>query len=111
MTYLIESRRQRPGDDPIFALNSEAKKRAAAGEDVVNATIGALLTDEGKLAVMPSVIESLAQVPAALAAGYAPIVFRLMISILRPIGTSAVARSAIDWWMGRCRPMSRSRLY
>ena len=76
MTYLIESRRQRPGDDPIFALNSEAKKRAAAGEDVVNATIGALLTDEGKLAVMPSVIESLAQVPAALAAGYAPIAGR-----------------------------------
>ncbi len=76
MQYLIESRRARPGDDPIFALNTEAKQRAAAGQDVINATIGALLTDDGQLAVMPSVVQALAEVPAQLAAGYAPIAGR-----------------------------------
>lgn len=73
MEYLIASRRGRPGDDPIFALNAEAKRRAAAGEDVINATIGALLHDDGRLAVMPSVVETLANVAPEVGAGYAPI--------------------------------------
>ena len=73
MEYLIASRRGRPGDDPIFALNAEAKRRAAAGEDVINATIGALLHDDGRLAVMPSVVETLAKVAPEIGAGYAPI--------------------------------------
>ncbi|MEZ4445814.1 MAG: aminotransferase class I/II-fold pyridoxal phosphate-dependent enzyme [Polyangiaceae bacterium] len=73
MEFLIASRRERPGDDPIFALNAEAKRRAAAGEDVVNATIGALLHDDGRLAVMPSVVEALASVEPEVAAAYAPI--------------------------------------
>lgn len=61
------------GDDPIFALNAEARRRAAAGEDVINATVGALLNDDGSLAVLPSVVVALDAVPAAAAAGYAPI--------------------------------------
>jgi aromatic-amino-acid transaminase len=73
MEFLIPSRRERPGDDPIFSLAAEAKKRADAGEDIVNATIGVLLHDDGRLAVMPSVVEALGQVDPALAAGYAPI--------------------------------------
>jgi aromatic-amino-acid transaminase len=73
MEFLIASRRERPGDDPIFALNAQAKARAAAGEDVINATIGALLTDDGKLMVMQSVVQALASVAPEVIAGYAPI--------------------------------------
>jgi aromatic-amino-acid transaminase len=40
---------------------------------VVNATVGALLDDEGKLAVLPSVVETMREVPALQAASYAPL--------------------------------------
>lgn len=73
MAFLIPSRAARPGDDPIFALNSEARTRAAAGESVINATVGSLLSDDGRLATLASVINELAKTPAAVAAGYAPI--------------------------------------
>jgi aromatic-amino-acid transaminase len=70
---LPERNANRPGDDPIFALNREATQRRAAGEKVINATVGALLEDDGSLAVLPTVTEVLREVPAAKAAGYAPI--------------------------------------
>ncbi|MSP24507.1 MAG: aminotransferase class I/II-fold pyridoxal phosphate-dependent enzyme [Myxococcales bacterium] len=73
MEFLITSRRGRPGDDPIFSLNDEAMKRAAAGEDIVNATIGLLLEDSGRLAVMPTVAQVLASLPFEAVAAYAPI--------------------------------------
>jgi aromatic-amino-acid transaminase len=73
MSFLIPAHAARSGDDPIFALNAEASARARAGENVVNATIGALLDDEGKLAVLPTVAETLRAVPPEVAAGYAPI--------------------------------------
>jgi len=72
-TRLIPSSADRPGDDPIFALNGEANKRAAAGEEILNSTLGALMDDEGKLAVMPSVFAAYESVSAQCAAGYAPI--------------------------------------
>src|SRR6185503_3255672 len=61
------------GDDPIFALNAEARARATSGESIVNATVGALLDDEGKLAVLPTVAQTLREVEPAVGAGYAPI--------------------------------------
>ncbi len=70
---LIPSSADRPGDDPIFALNAEAGRRARAGENILNSTLGALMDDSGKLAVMPSVFEALRSVPPERAAGYAPI--------------------------------------
>lgn len=73
LSALIESVRSRPGDDPIFSLNSEARARAAAGETIINATLGALMDDKGKLCVLPSVAAALARVPAARSAAYAPI--------------------------------------
>ncbi len=73
MKYLIPSHRTRPSDDPIFALNAEAKARQAAGESIVNATVGALLDDNGALATLPSVSEAIRSVPAAVAAAYPPI--------------------------------------
>jgi aromatic-amino-acid transaminase len=71
--HLIPPCADRPGDDPIFALNAEAKQRQRAGEDVLNSTLGALALDDGKLAVMPSVFEAMRRIPPEAAAAYAPI--------------------------------------
>lgn len=73
MNYLPDRNKNRPADDPIFALNKEATKRRAAGEKIVNATVGALLEDDGTLAVLPAVVEAIREVPGARGAGYAPI--------------------------------------
>nr|QVV57692.1 biosynthetic aromatic amino acid aminotransferase alpha [Myxococcales bacterium] len=73
MEFLIPSRTERPADDPIFALNAEAQARKKAGEAVVNATVGALLDDDGKLAVIEAVVEALRSVPPEVGAAYAPI--------------------------------------
>lgn len=73
MEHLIADCAARPGDDPIFSLNAEATRRAKAGESIVNATLGALMEDDGTLAVMPSVFEALRAVPPVQAAAYAPI--------------------------------------
>lgn len=72
-TSLIPSAAARPADDPIFLLNAEALRRAQAGESIVNATLGALMEDDGTLAVMPSVVEAIQRVPPKKAASYAPI--------------------------------------
>lgn len=72
-TSLIPSAANRPADDPIFALNAEAQKRAAAGESIVNATLGALMEDDGTLAIITSVVEAIQRVPAKKGAAYAPI--------------------------------------
>jgi aromatic-amino-acid transaminase len=63
----------RPGDDPIFALNKKAQLRKATGAMTINATVGALLEDDGTLAVLPSVIETLRSVATQKMAAYAPI--------------------------------------
>jgi aromatic-amino-acid transaminase len=73
MTSLIRASADRPGDDPIFAANAEATRRAQTGEDVLNATIGALMNDQGRLAIMPTVLESFARASGERAAAYAPI--------------------------------------
>ena len=70
---LIPASADRPGDDPIFALHGEAMGRAAAGESILNATIGALMQDDGRLAILPSVSEALRRVDERRAAAYAPI--------------------------------------
>lgn len=72
-TFLTPSNTERPGDDPIFALNAEAKRRAAAGESIVNATLGALMDDSGRLAILPAVAAAVAAVDPRAAAAYAPI--------------------------------------
>jgi aromatic-amino-acid transaminase len=72
-THLIPASADRPGDDPIFALHAEAVRRAAEGEDVLDATLGALMEDDGRMAVMPSVFEALRRVPPEQGAAYAPI--------------------------------------
>ncbi|MBM4358303.1 MAG: aminotransferase class I/II-fold pyridoxal phosphate-dependent enzyme [Deltaproteobacteria bacterium] len=97
MEFLIASRQSRPGDDPIFSLNAAAQQRAKAGGDVVNATIGALLSDDGKLAIMPSVAEAFSTLPFESVATYAPIPGRedyrkaIIADILGPYGLAGEA--------------------
>ena len=62
ISHLIPECADRPGDDPIFALNAEAVERQLAKEDVLNSTLGALMLDDGRLAVMPSVFEAMRQI-------------------------------------------------
>ena len=66
---LIPEAATREGNDPIFALHGEAVRRAAAGESILNSTLGALMNDDGSLAVMPAAAEALGRVPHARAAG------------------------------------------
>ena len=70
---LIPDAATREGNDPIFALHGEAVRRAADGESILNCTLGALMDDDGRLAVMPSVFQAMDRVPRDKAAGYAPI--------------------------------------
>jgi aromatic-amino-acid transaminase len=71
--YLTSRNADRPADDPILALNREAMQRRAAGLKTINATVGALLEDDGTLAVLPSVVEAIHNIEPARSAGYAPI--------------------------------------
>ena len=73
MNSLISEARGRPGDDPIFTINAAANARKGRGEPVINASLGALLDDDGGLSVMPTVFEAFRSVPAQRAAAYAPI--------------------------------------
>jgi aromatic-amino-acid transaminase len=98
MEFLIPSRTSRPADDPIFALNAEANARRQKGESVVNATVGALLDDDGKLAVLPTVIEAFREVAPVQAASYAPLAGPkafLDATIADLLGGSAFAEQAI----------------
>src|SRR5580698_10913104 len=83
--HLIPSHQARPADDPIFALNKEATARRDAGESIVNATVGALLDDDGKLAILPTAARAVHEVPETEWATYAPIA-----------GTPAFLRAVID---------------
>ncbi len=98
MEFLIPTRTARPADDPIFALNAEATARRDKGEAVINATVGALLDDDGKLAVLPAVIEAVREVSPARAAGYAPLAGSkdfLQAVIADLLGGSALAEHAV----------------
>jgi aromatic-amino-acid transaminase len=96
--YLIPDSLERPGDDPIFALHAEAQRRARAGESILNATLGALMEDDGRLAVMTSVFEAFAKVPPERAAAYAPIAGepKFLAAVVRDLfGSSGLAPHAI----------------
>jgi aromatic-amino-acid transaminase len=87
--HLIPAHQGRPSDDPIFSLHREATERSARGEKIVNATIGALLDDEGNLAIMPSTARAVHEVPSVEWASYAPIA-----------GTPEFLRAVLDDLLG-----------
>ena len=67
--------RKIPKEDKIFGISTRAKAMIAekGKENVVNATIGALLDDRGDLIVMSSVVEELKKLNPTDFAEYAPI--------------------------------------
>ncbi|MDF2548383.1 MAG: aminotransferase [Anaerosolibacter sp.] len=67
--------RRTEGEDKIFATNNAALSAAktVGASRVVNASIGALLNEDGSLSVLPTVIELLRTLPAEEYAAYAPI--------------------------------------
>jgi len=73
MNHLVSACAARPADDPIFAISHEAERRRRAGESILNASLGALMDDAGRLAVLPTVVEALRAVDPVRAASYAPI--------------------------------------
>lgn len=64
-----------PLEDKIFGISRKAKEMAAreGADKVVNATIGSLLDDDGKLVVLSSVVEVLKNLTPVDYADYAPI--------------------------------------
>jgi aromatic-amino-acid transaminase len=71
LPFLVKG--DRPGEDPIFALNQEASARIARGDSIVNATIGVLLRDDSSLAVLPTAARAVREVKDVEWASYAPI--------------------------------------
>ncbi len=67
--------RKIPKEDKIFGISTRAKKMIAevGKENVVNATIGALLDDQGDLIVLSSVTDAIMQLQPRDFAEYAPI--------------------------------------
>lgn len=73
LEQLIPGRRQFDGADMIFTMNAAAQQRAAAGVPVINATVGALLDDSGKLVVLDTIMAQYRQLTPMEIAPYAPI--------------------------------------
>ena len=82
-------------EDKIFALNREAGNAVLqfGKEKVVNATVGSILDEDEKLAVLPSVLETLRNLPDSEFAAYAPI-----------LGTPDYLESAIQATFKEYRP-------
>lgn len=73
LEQLVPSRRDFDGTDVIFQMHGAALKRAAAGFPVINATIGALMDDSGKIVIHEAVMEQYQLLTPEEVAPYAPI--------------------------------------
>lgn len=75
MNFVKENNRVIPTEDKVFALSGRAKAAIAKkGKDaVINATVGALLDDNGDLVVMSSVVDAIKTLDPVDYAEYAPI--------------------------------------
>ena len=73
MQFLASHGHQKTGNDVIFSWLARYQQAAAAGADAVNGTVGALLNDDGTLAINAVVDAALRQAPAPEFAAYAPL--------------------------------------
>ena len=75
MNFVKENGRTIPVADKVFALSGRAQAAIAKkGKDaVINATVGALLDDNGDLVVMSSVVDAIKTLSPSDYAAYAPI--------------------------------------
>jgi aromatic-amino-acid transaminase len=62
---------RQPNDDVIFGMNSRANEAKAKGKDVINATIGALMDDDGDLITLKNVYSIMRSLPDSEFAAYA----------------------------------------
>ena len=73
MQYLATHGQDKAGNDVIFSWFARYQNAAAAGADAVNGTVGALLEDDGNLAINTVVDAALRQAPPQEFAAYAPL--------------------------------------
>lgn len=73
MQYLSSHGHEKTGNDVIFSWLARYQNAAAAGADAVNGTVGALLEDDGSLAVNGVVDAALRVAPATEFSAYAPL--------------------------------------
>ena len=95
MNFVKENNRTIPVEDKVFALSGRAKAAIAKkGKDaVINATVGALLDDNGDLVVMSSVVDAIKTLTPADYAEYAPIT-----------GTPAFKEAVVKALFGKYKP-------
>ena len=94
---LVSRLAEEGGDDLIFALNSEAARRRAAGEEVIDSTLGTLLDEDERLATIQAVGEAYRRIAWERGAAYAPIAGPrpFLSAVLSDLfGGHALARSA-----------------
>lgn len=75
ISFVTAKCRYPSAEDKIFGANARANKNVAENgfENVVNATVGALINDDGSLSVMKSVMNHFRSLPDAEISAYAPI--------------------------------------
>lgn len=73
MQYLATHGQEKTGNDVIFSWLARYQSAAAAGAHAVNGTVGALLEDDGSLAINNVVDSALRKAPAPEFAAYAPL--------------------------------------
>ena len=73
MQYLASHGEEKSGNDVIFSCFARYQNAASAGADAVNGTVGALLEDDGSLAINGVVDNALRIAPAQEFAAYAPL--------------------------------------
>jgi aromatic-amino-acid transaminase len=73
VSHLIPERQGRPGNDPIFALSKLAEAHKKRDDKVLNATLGVMLDDDGKLALLASCGRAQRELSDETIAAYAPI--------------------------------------
>ena len=73
MQFLSHDAMGKTGNDVIFSWFARYQNAAAAGADAVNGTVGALLEDEGTLAINTVVDAALREAPPVEFAAYAPL--------------------------------------
>ena len=116
LSPLAVAARGRGGGDVIFRMHGAAVRRRAEGADVVDSTLGALLDDSGRLAVLPTVAEVVRSIPPEEVAGYSPMSGRpdlieavqedvlptgalrdQAVSVITPGGTGAIYQGVVNF--------------
>jgi len=115
-TPLAGAGRDLRSNDVIFRMHHAARARRAQGADVIDSTLGALLHDDGSLAVLPASLQAMREVPADEAAAYSPLSGRpdlitaierdvlpegpprhMATSVVTPGGTGAIYQAMVNF--------------